>query len=265
MSAKVYLIGRTHFDVEPFLSFLRRQSVAWERSTTAAQPEELVEAAGRICYMSFGANQSPKSNAEYLRHLIRMGHESVLEHVSWTVLLEGVSRAFTHQLVRHRAGFAFSQLSQQYHDEGDAQFVEPAHLRDFPAAQAAWQQSVQASGHAYREIQKALRGADQVLGLAGQRRETQRAIRSIARSVLPNATETKIVVTANARAWRHFFRVRGAIAGDAEMREAAAAIFQLLEREAPALFYDFRLGKLADGSPSVNHEGEGAGTHESAS
>jgi len=90
-------------------------------------------------------------------------------------------------------------------------------------------------------------------GLELSKKEFKRAIRSAARSVLPNATETKIVVTANARALRHFFKIRGSIPGDIEMREAVAALFKLVQAEAPSLFADFTLEELADGSPVLTH------------
>jgi thymidylate synthase (FAD) len=251
MMPRVYLVARTHFDAETFCTFLRRLDTDWNRSPKATGVEELVEAAGRVCYMSFGPHQSPKTNEEYIRHLILMGHESVLEHVNWTFIIEGVSRAFTHQLVRHWAGFAFSQLSQQYHDESEAEFVEPLHLDEFAEAHAAWRRSVEAAREAYRQIRKAVIEEEARLGLEGQKRESLRAIRSMARSVLPNATETKIVVTANARAVRHFLRVRGSIPGDAEMRVVAAEVLKILSHEAPAMFFDFCVEQLPDGSPIV--------------
>jgi thymidylate synthase (FAD) len=251
MMPRVYLIAQTRFDAEAFCAFLVQADATWSRSPSATEAEELVEAAGRVCYMSFGPRQSPKTNEDYIRHLISMGHESVLEHVNWTFIIAGVSRAFTHQLVRHRVGFAFSQLSQQYHDESEAQFVEPLYLDQFPAAQAAWHRSVEAARETYRQIRDAVADEEVRLGLGGQKRESLRAIRSMARSVLPNATETKIVVTANARAVRHFLRVRGAIPGDAEMRLVAAELLKILSDEAPALFFDFRIEQLPDGSPLV--------------
>src|SRR2546429_580260 len=132
---KIHLIGRPQFDVEVFLAFLQGGDLSWKRTPGTTDAEELVEVAGRICYLSFGNRQSPRNNAEYIENLIQMGHESVLEHVTWTFLIDGVSRAFTHQLVRHRVGLAFSQLSQQYHDESDASFVMPGNLSTSPEAQ----------------------------------------------------------------------------------------------------------------------------------
>jgi thymidylate synthase (FAD) len=253
MNLKVYLLGRSQMDVEVVLSFLRDQGTVWRRSADAAPAEELVEVAGRICYMSFGQQQSPRTNREYIQRLISMGHESVLEHVSWTFLLTGVSRAFTHQLVRHRVGFAFSQLSQQYHDESQAEFVEPALLKQFPKAQEAWQRAVQATKEAYRDIMESIKELETEVGEELPKKEIRRTMRSAARSVLPNASETKIVVTANARALRYFLRVRGSIMGDEEMRWVAAELLKHLQGEAPSLFSDFHTDRLSDGSPIVLH------------
>ena len=249
MKLGIYLIGRSCFDPKALLQFLKEEGEEWHRTTGATEAEEIVEVSGRVCYMSFGERQAPRSNGDYILNLITQGHESVLEHVSWTFLLRGVSRAFTHQLVRHRIGFSFSQLSQQYHEETAATFVEPAHLRKSLRAMQAWQNAMAVSRESYKVILDSLNELNGSPGLDLQQKEFKRAIRSAARSVLPNATETKIVVTANARALRHFFGVRGSIPGDVEMREVAAALFKLVKDEAPSLFADFTLGTLPDGSP----------------
>jgi thymidylate synthase (FAD) len=251
MKPKIHLIGRVLFDVEMFSAFLREECVGWRRTKGATPSEEIVEVAGRTCYMSFGKAQSPRSNREFIQNLIAMGHESVLEHASWTFMITNVSRAFTHQLVRHRVGFAFSQLSQQYHDERDASFVMPEHLESFPEAREAWSKAINATKEAYASINALLSQDGLSLSEDLGKKELNRAIRSAARSVLPNATETKIVMTANARALRHFFKVRGPIPGDIEMRLVAAALLKIVKHEAPGMFFDFRIEKLSDGSPIV--------------
>jgi thymidylate synthase (FAD) len=243
---QIYLLARPSFDVNAFMGFLTPETGDWRRSKGATEGEEIVEIAGRVCYMSFGKRQSSKTNAEYLDNLITSGHESVLEHVNWTFLIEGVSRAFTHQLVRHRPGWAYSQLSQQYVDEADARFVEPEEIREDPELSREWHEAVAATRDAYVRLRE-------MLSQSAQRRDKEqlRRVRSAARSVLPNATETKIVVTANARALRHFFRVRGAIEGDSEMRRVCAQLLTLVQREAPNLFSDFSIRPLGDGTPMV--------------
>lgn len=246
---RVHLIGRSGFDASALLRFLEEENAVWHRTPGATEQEEIVEVSGRVCYMSFGEKQSSRSNADYIKNLIKQGHESVLEHVSWTFLLAGVSRAFTHQLVRHRIGFSFSQLSQQYHEETAATFIEPAHLKKSRRALKAWENAMAASLQSYRVILSSLNRLHGSSGLDLKEKEFKRAIRSAARSVLPNATETKIVVTANARALRHFFSVRGSIPGDVEMREAAAALFKLVRIEAPCLFSDFKLATMPDATP----------------
>jgi thymidylate synthase (FAD) len=246
---RIFLLNRPQFDIDAFLSFMTEEGAEWHRSPNARPGEELVEIAGRVCYMSFGNKQSPRSNREYILNLIASGHESVLEHVSWTFLLAGVSRAFTHQLVRHRVGIAFSQLSQQYHEETDAVFVEPEHLQGSPQAMRAWREAISIVQQTYKTVLDSLmrQNASSIGGL--DKKEFKRAMYSAARSILPNATETKIVMTANARTLRHIFAVRGTILGDIEMRQVMASLFRLVESEAPALFADFRLTKLPDDTP----------------
>lgn len=250
MSVTLTLVVRPAFDAEAFLRAVAEEATGWRRTPNALPPEEIVEAAGRICYMSFGERQSPRTNPIYIRHLVEMGHESVLEHVVWGFVLTGVSRAFSHQLVRHRPGWSYSQLSQQYHDEKDAKFVEPEALKASPEARAIWRQAMDTAKRSYRDILAILEGAD-VVGSAGEKKELKRALYSAARSVLPNATETKLFVSANARAIRHFLAVRGALLGDEEMRRVSAVLLATLSAEAPALFADFAIETLADGSPMV--------------
>src|SRR6266540_1094207 len=91
----IRLIGRPDFDASAFQAYLTSESLEWVRTPGATNAEELIEVAGRLCYMSFGERQSPRTNAEYIHNLVQQGHESVLEHVEWTFLLTGVSRSFS--------------------------------------------------------------------------------------------------------------------------------------------------------------------------
>jgi thymidylate synthase (FAD) len=257
MTVKIYLISRPQFEVDNFLMFLSEsEENSWKRTSEATPPEEIVEVSGRICYMSFGKRQSPRTNSEYIKNLIRQGHESVLEHINWTFLLTGVSRGFTHQLVRHRVGFAYSQLSQQYHQETDANFVEPSHLSFSPKALDAWQQAITITKQAYQTIINELDNLEMTNNLGDEfnKKEISRALNSAARSVLPNAIETQIMITANARALRHFFKVRGSIVGDEEMRNVASELLGHLKQDAPSVFSDFEIDTLSDGSSIVVHQ-----------
>jgi thymidylate synthase (FAD) len=189
--------------------------------------------------MSFGNKQSPKDNAEYIRHLIHQGHESVLEHASWTFLSVGVSRAFTHQLVRHRIGFSFSQLSQQYVDQSDVSFIGPLDEDLPPEVYEQWTEFNRRAVELYKTLIETSTRSDGP--------EDVRAKRTWARSVLPNSAATTVVFSANARALRHFLAVRGSTIGDLEMREFSAELLTRLREEAPAAFFDFEVREEADG------------------
>lgn len=246
---QIYLVARPSLDFAAIQEFLKNRDLSWSRSSGASGAAELIELAGRVCYLSFTDDISRirYPNKEYISNLINKGHESVLEHTAWSFVIDRVSRSFTHQLVRHRIGFAFSQLSQQYHEEADAAFVVPSGLADNPQLLSKWKSFVESSRRLYRELIKEL----QHQGSGSMSAEQLRALRSTARSVLPNAVETAIVVTANARALRHFFDTRGAIMGDAEMRQVAVGLFELVSREAPELFQDFEVQPTDDGIGAV--------------
>lgn len=248
---ELYILSRPQLDSVGFSEFLKEEMTSWRRTPQATDAENLVEFAGRICYMSFGELQSPKTNEQYIQHLIFQGHESVLEHASWSFLLKGVSRAFSHQMVRHRIGFSFSQLSQQYHDESDAKFVVPEEIKSSPKAMELWLQLIEEIRDGYQSMANRLQSEGD-----GQLppKEARRALRSAARSVLPNATETKMVFSANARSIRHFLTMRGAIMGDLEMRIVSDRLYALMMAEAPVLLSDFERVIPADGYPIIKRK-----------
>ncbi len=241
---KIRCLASPNFNSAEVCDFLTGEKLTWKRTEGATSAEELVEVAGRVCYMSFGKRQSPRDNMKYIGNLIAQGHESVLEHVSWTFLASGVSRAFTHQLVRHRVGFAYSQLSQQYYDESEANIVAPMNLRGSPEY-AVWLDSIRQAMSAYRKM------LSSVASQLKNGKEQNREVRSTARSLLPNAVEATIVFSANARALRHFLSVRGGIEGDWEMRAVSCELLKVLSKDAPALFNDFYIEEMSDGTGIV--------------
>ncbi|CQI98022.1 Thymidylate synthase thyX [Yersinia rohdei] len=233
-------ISHPSFEQDVFIDFLTENGLTWVQKGVASDAEHLVEASGRLCYMSFGElNQSPKSSVQYIMNLIDQGHESVLEHLNWTFLITGVSRAFTHQLVRHRAGFSYSQLSQQYHDESDAEFVVPIEVKNNPELFDAWKKHIESCLNFYKLSLLDIKSNQKMDSFS--KKENMRALRGASRSILPNATETKIIVTANARAIRHFLKMRGSLDGDYEMRMVSEKIYEIVSDDAPALFQDFKL------------------------
>jgi thymidylate synthase (FAD) len=244
---KVYLLGRQVINEEGLAAFLAAHNVSHWTTDTEVACEKLIEAAGRVCYLSF-AKPRPGGNQAYIRHLLEVGHGSVLEHAVFNLLFTGVSRSLTHELIRHRAGWGFSQLSQRFVDESECDFVEPEVIADDPELHRIWLQAVRTSQVAYRELADLLVEKFKDLGDRTLRRKKAR---EAARSVLPNATETKIFVTANARALRHFVEMRGDAAADVEIRRLALAVLKLLQREAPNLFGDYTIVDLPEGGQAV--------------
>ncbi len=250
----VYVLGRQTVDDAELDRFLADHGVSWETDSEVAG-EVLTETAGRVCYMSF-AKPRPGGNAAYLTHIKEVGHGSVLEHAVWNLLLTGVSRTLTHELVRHRAGFGFSQLSQRYVDESVAEYVEPDIIANDPELHAIWLDTVKQSHAAYVKLAEALNAklADPAAAAAAMlppntdRTTRRKTARQAARSVLPNATETKIFVTANARALRHFLEQRGSAFAEPEIRKLAGAILDVLAKDAPNLFSDYQKVPLPDGT-----------------
>ncbi|PWT78342.1 MAG: thymidylate synthase (FAD) [Chloroflexi bacterium] len=203
------------------------------------------------CYMSFGEKQFRKTNADYVGNLINQGHGSVLEHAVWDFLITGVSRSLTHELVRHRSGTGFSQLSQRYVDESTADFVEPPIIAQDPELHEIWQQSVQASHTAYMALVEKLSSRVQERFQDLPKTQRRKMAREAARSVLPNATETKVLFSANARALRWIITLRGGEGAEPEIRRLAVKLARLMQQEAPNLFDDFEVVPLADGTEGV--------------
>jgi len=232
---QVKLIAWTHFEPPA--------DVPW--STDAEGGQALAEFAGRACYQSWGKpNPATATNEGYVRHIIEVGHLSVLEHGSVTFYFTGVSRSFTHELIRHRH-FSYSQLSQRYVPERAAAMVEPEAIAEDPELHKKFVEASEAAVRAYNELLEGLEAKFADIPHATLRRKQAR---QAARAVLPNATETRIVVTGNYRAWRHFIAMRATEHADVEIRELAIECLRQLQAVAPNVFSDFKITKLVDGS-----------------
>ncbi len=181
-------------------------------------PEKVIEQAGRTCYLSFDRIEED-SDAAFIKRLLKMGHESPLEHAYATFRVRNCSRAMTHQLVRHRL-MSVSQQSQRYVDEDRFAYVlpetlPPEHVEDFHQDMKAIQQM-------YRKWRD-----------RGLRKED-------ARFVLPNACVSEIVVSANFREWRHIFSLRLSPKAQWEIRNACLKMLTILKQRAPACFEDIQ-------------------------
>lgn len=181
--------------------------------------ERVIEEAGRTCYLSF-EKISPESAQKFVRMLVKSGHHSVLEHASATFRIKGGSRAFTHQLVRHRL-FSFSQQSQRYVDEENFDYLVPDSIAENAEAKALYLEHMSRTHETYKKL----------LSMAIKKED--------ARFILPNAIESEIVVTGNFREWRHFIEARGESHAQWEIRRIAIAILKELKKHAPTVFEDY--------------------------
>jgi thymidylate synthase (FAD) len=187
------------------------------------QPESLLEHAGRACYRS-----EPKGTpGKFLKSRIREGHESIIEHASVTFEISGISRACTHQLVRHRIA-SYSQESQRYVEMSAPEFVVPPSVAENPEAMAAWDEFMGQVSDTYHRLRE-----------LDVRKED-------ARFVLPNATTTRIIVTMNFRSLRHLFSVRCDKAAQWEIRALALEMLRQVYALAPAVFGDLYNHFLAE-------------------
>lgn len=196
----------------------------------ASETARLIELAGRNCYQSW-KNPSKSTTSSYIRRLIDHDHLSVIEHAHAVFLVSGVSRSFTHELVRHRH-LSFSQLSQRYVDESDTQFVIPPGIEDMPHLVEIVEDTAKVCLEAYKKL------CDGLKVLEGKDRDSIKRVRQAARCVLPNATETRIVVSGNFRAWREMILKRIKPDVDQEFQKFARNVLFHLNKICPEVFSD---------------------------
>ena len=245
---KVYLVSKPSVNFDQIAAFLEDDGLPGLPDSIRAGGDganAIIETSARLCYMSFGRGR--KDIADFITNLLTFKDGSVFEHVNYGFVITGISRSLTHELVRHRAGFAYSQRSQRYVDESAGNFVIPPVLQQLDGVEPreqlldAFQRAEDAYARLVEELEVALpkEGFDRLT-------ERRKAIRQAARAVLPNATETKIFVTANVRAWRHFIETRATPFADVEIRRLAVIILRMLQKEAPLMFGDFAISRLGD-------------------
>lgn len=197
------------------------------------EPENLVALSARLCYSPVGVEELKEKlsedEKERLINILReSGHTSPFEHASFTFAVEGISRACSHQLVRHRIA-SYSQQSQRYVSEVEGfEYIIPPLLREDPEIREIF---IKAMEHAHRSYCKLIEKLEKK-GIRGEK------ARQDARFVLPNAAETKIIITMNARELHHFFSLRLCNRAQWEIRELATEMLRLVRGVAPLLFRD---------------------------
>lgn len=225
-----------------------------ENDGNSINGECLIEFAGRACYQSWDKpNIKTATTPGYINHLLDVGHFSVLEHSSVSFYIEGISRSLSHELVRHRH-FAYSQLSQRYVDSSDTKFVMPPEavgnsILEGRAKRVADMALEEYTFWADNIDRKLVKESPRLPSL-----ERRKRARQTARAVLPNNTETKLVMTGNYRAWRHFIGMRATPGADTEIRALAIAILKELKVVAPSVFGDYMIVRHGDSFIAVTEK-----------
>ncbi len=240
---KIYGMGTQVVHQEELNRFLEDNGVSWTTDSDIGA-EVIMETAGRTCYQSF-AQPRPGGNVAYLEHILEVAHGSVLEHSVFNYLITGISRSLTHEFVRHRAGMAYSQQSQRFVDESTRwNVIAPPLFLQYPEALPSFRIACEQSFGWYETL---IEMFEQQIGM--RTTAQKKMIREASRSVLPNACETRLFVTMNGRAFRHFLEMRGSIEADAEIRRLAIALFGFAKTDAPNLFQDMSI-RLNDNGQS---------------
>jgi len=259
---QIKLIGKPVLNIEGIVAFMDDHGYWWpelERdldgfaSLADKDAEWIVETGGRNCYQSWAkAGEPPKgrSHDDHIKHLIDSGHHSCLEHANLTFMIWNVSRSLSHELVRHRLA-SYSQPSQRYVDSSDVNFIVPQSIQqlgeDHPLY-TEWKRHCEQSVELYEKLTSEL---SELYRDVPDKTERRKLARQASRSVLPNATETKIMITMNIRSIRHFIKLRASRAADLEIRRLAVKMYHLLENAYPVFTYGMYLKKENDGTETV--------------
>lgn len=231
----IQLIGRTEFLPPAGVPF----------ATDASGGQALAEFAGRSCYQSWDRpNPATATNRGYLDHILQVGHLAVLEHSTATFYLTGLSRAVTHEIIRHRH-FSYSELSSRYVAQEPDAFVEPAAVAADPVLHEKFTAATAAAFGAHADLLAALESAAEH---APDGTLARKQARALAAGLLPAAARTALVVSGSYRTWRHFIGMRATEAADVEIRTIAVEILRQLQDLAPHVFADFRISMLPDGT-----------------
>jgi thymidylate synthase (FAD) len=219
---------------------------------------QLCKTAGQVCYASFGPRRTTNENAAaYIERLTSAGHGSVLEHANFSFLLYGISRSVTHELVRHRAGAGFSQISQRYVSGSVLRFVERPEYGEDEELHRLFEERADRASAGYEEMAQRLldrqEGGASML-TADYKTDARKKVQQTARSLLPNETEAPMVFTGNVRALRHIIEMRADAHAESEIRNLALRLFLCLRTVDPILFGDYELDELPDGTYTVSTE-----------
>ena len=214
--------------------------------THTPEPEKIVAAAAKLCYSKSGVKTlldklDDQKTAEFVEMLSSFGHESPIEHISFTFGIEGVSRAFLAQITRHRLA-SYSVQSQRYVSKADFSYITPPSIEGIPEADSLFRDAMTASNEYYEKLQAVLteHHTARLVSEGKSEKEARKAAAKLAnedaRFVLPNGCDTRMAVTMNARSLQNFFRLRCCNRAQWEIREVAKQMYSLVYPVAPHIF-----------------------------
>ena len=248
---KVYLIGQQKVNIENLKEFYKDENLQYYfPEDINSHSEALVELAGRIDYLSHNKRR-PGGNFEYVANLLRMGHGSVTEMAIWQFYITNISRSTSKELFRHRT-LSPSELSQRYVDLSDENnnigVIEPDNIASDPELHELWQEAQIKSRQVYKQLCDKLysKEINNKELTAKEKTDIRKLVRQAARSVLPEATETKIFISINARSARNMFELRCSRYAAVEIRKLTNIIYDILLKDSPNLFSDYKKVILPD-------------------
>ncbi len=257
----VALIAKPQVELSGVKNFLEGFDSGLEFSNYVDDPTalssgaQLCKIAGQTCYASFSPKRTMnREAARYFKNIMESGHGSVLEHANFSFLLYGISRSLTHELIRHRAGFGFSQLSQRYVSGRVLRFVERPEFQDGGKFHQLFLERIDRAYTDYHKLAEALlseQGSGAAILSAEAKTDLRKKVNQAARGLLPNETETIMVITGNVRAWRHVIEMRASDHSELEIRALAVRLFLCLQQIEPILLGDYQLHELPDGTHAI--------------
>lgn len=243
---KVYLVAKTSLVREGLEEYLKDLgNPDWQPEADISDAETLIEAAGRMCYRSWqphdpdkpeatnpNVTRVRKGNRKYIANVLESGHGSLLEHASMTFICRGVSRVFTHELVRHRVGMAYSQESLRYVRLDDLSFWLPEALNGNVQAMQKFKDVI----HLLEGVQTELASLFDIENI--KQFHTKKELTSLFRRLAPIGLGTSIMATGTLRAWRHIIELRTSEAAEEEIRLVLGEIAAVCKREYPNVYQD---------------------------
>lgn len=261
----VVMISRPHVSLEGLRGYFEGfpeelQFLGYLEDPTDLPPgAKLCKFAGQMCYVACGAGRTWNKDAvRYFLNILGQHHGSVLEHANYSFHCYGMSRSQSHEFVRHRAGFGYSQISQRYVDGKVLRFVlRPEYVGDEELEQRAFRwfdQSAEEYDWRADRLMALMAERDAAAGVTKSKTQARKDVQQAARSCLPNEAETAMVITGNARAWRHFLEMRASEHAEPEIRRLAYKLYHCLIQVEPILFGDYEIINLPDGSRALKTE-----------